>query len=92
MLTLFAALDARPPRERETDAFKTKDHELARTLGLGGQWVCSRASVTDRRLLRSASMTGPTYADHQKVRGVRAALLKAINEKASPALGATGAA
>jgi hypothetical protein len=80
-LALFAELNAVPLRSRSGDAFKAKDRRLARMLGLGGQWLCSGASVTDGRRLRSAGMTGPTYADHQRVRAVREALLQAVAEE-----------
>jgi hypothetical protein len=78
VLTLFAELDATPRRERDSNAFKAKDRELHRLLGLSGQWFCSVASVTDGRPLRSSSMTPPTYLDHQKVRAVREQLLAAV--------------
>jgi hypothetical protein len=93
VLKLFAELDATPRRGRDSDEFKTKDRELHRLLGLGGQWFCSCASVTDGSPLRSAGMTPPTYLDHQKVRGVRQQLLAAIREKTAPvSVEATGAA
>ena len=63
---------------------KAKDRELHRLLGLGGQWFCSCASVTDGSPLRSAGMTPPTYLDHQKVRGVRQQLLAVLKEKTAP--------
>jgi hypothetical protein len=85
-LALFAELNAVPLRNRDDD-FKARDRELARMLGLGGQWLCSVASVTDGRPLRPASMTPSTYADHVKVRVVRERLLAAIGEKTAPIMG-----
>jgi hypothetical protein len=84
VLSLFAELNRTPQRDRESDAFKAEDRRLARMLGLGGPWLCSGASVVEGRPLRSASMTGPTFADHLKVRGVREQLFEAIKEKSAP--------
>jgi hypothetical protein len=91
VLTLFAELNAVPARDRGKDEFKKRDRELARLLGLGGQWLCSVASVTDGRPLRPASMTPSTYADHVKVRVVRERLIAAIGEKTAPAVAGTDA-
>ena len=39
-LALFTRLEAVPMRQRKTQAFKDKDRELARRLGLGDEWLC----------------------------------------------------
>ena len=46
-LALFTRLEAVPMRQRKTQAFKDKDRELARRLGLGGEWLCCIQSVLD---------------------------------------------
>jgi hypothetical protein len=83
VLTLFAQLDAVPLRDRETDAFKAKDRELARLLGLSGPWLCDVASVTDGRPILAAGMTEPTLQGHLRVRAVREQLLQALAEESA---------
>jgi hypothetical protein len=75
-LALFVELEAVPPRRRHTDEFQAKDRELARMLGLGSEWLCSVASVTDRWRPRSPPRR-PAEHDQHRVYAVRRELLEA---------------
>ena len=81
-LALFAELERVPTRDRKSDEFKAKDHQLARLLGLESEWFCSVASVTDpRRPPRRPSMLADH--DHLRVYAVREVLLEAAKKKGS---------
>ena len=71
MLALFMELNAVPKRRRESQSFK--DRELARRLGLGGEWLCDVTSVTDDE--RVSHRTGMHHDSWLKVRAVRFRLL-----------------
>jgi hypothetical protein len=89
-LALFAELEAVPAHLRRTDEFKDKDRELARMLGLGGEWLCSVASVTDRRRPRPPPRR-PAEDDQDRVYRVRLALLEAVADKKAAPVGADAA-
>ena len=79
---MFAELERVPTRDRKSDEFKAKDHQLARLLGLESEWFCSVASVTDpRRPPRRPSMLADH--DHLRVYAVREVLLEAAKKKGS---------
>ena len=73
MLALFMELNAVPKRRRESQSFKDRDRELARRLGLGGEWLCDVTSVTDDE--RVSHRTGMHHDSWLKVRAVRFRLL-----------------
>jgi hypothetical protein len=75
-LALFVELEAVPLRRRHSQEFRERDRALARMLGLGGEWLCSVASVTDRERPRSPP-TRPAEHDAHRVYAVRQALLEA---------------
>jgi hypothetical protein len=72
-VALFKQLDAVPKRQRKSQDFKDRDRELARRLGLGGEWMCDVCSVTDDE--RVSHRTGFHHESWLKVRAVRERLL-----------------
>jgi hypothetical protein len=77
-LALFAKLET---SDRSAPDFKPQDRELARRLGLHGEWFCSVVSVTDRD---DHPCRGPEYLatqDWYKVRDVRNMLLEAARQR-----------
>jgi hypothetical protein len=75
-LRLFAELERTPRRQRDSKAFKAREHELMRLLGLVPEYW-TMCSVLDRS---EGPCHPPGYIrnDHwHKVRGIRVALLEA---------------
>lgn len=71
---MFATLESTPPPRRKTQEFKNRDRELARRLGLGGEWLCSVVSVLDRGPCYR-TVGSPQHEDWLRVRAVRLRLL-----------------
>jgi hypothetical protein len=76
-LRLFTELEHAPLQHRKSDDFKQRDRELARRLGLGGEWLCSVASVTNRKRTSYYREGSPQREDWLRVRAVRNQLLAA---------------
>jgi hypothetical protein len=80
-LRLFVELET---ADRSAPDFKQQDRELARRLGLHGEWFCSVVSVTDRS---DRPCRGPEYQatqDWHRVRAVRDMLLEAARQRGYP--------
>ena len=82
-LALFVELESTPKRRRDSQKFKDRDRELARRLGLGGEWLCDVTSVTDDE--RVSHRTGMHHDSWLKVRAVRLRLLAMAGISEAPA-------
>jgi hypothetical protein len=82
VLQSFIALERTPMCDRRSDAFKDKDRELARRLGLEMEFICDCRSVLDRA--PPFARATPVHDGQHRVHAVRLALLAAIANKAAP--------
>jgi hypothetical protein len=74
-LALFVELNAVPMRRRDTQAFRARDLELHRRLGISIEWKCDVCSVLDPS--RKSYRTGFHHESWLRVRAVRLQLLEA---------------
>jgi hypothetical protein len=81
-LALFVELEQTPRRQRDSQAFKNGDHELARLLGLIPEWWTTN-SVLDRSKRPPWPPHLVAYADWHRCRAVREELLKMARKAAA---------
>jgi hypothetical protein len=89
VVALFAELENTPRRARCSGAFRTKDQELAKRLGLEIEHLCDCRSVLDRDKPPTPTFARPVHEGQWRVYRVRRQLLEAIRsgtEKAAPVL------
>jgi hypothetical protein len=83
-LALFIKLESTPRRDyyelRDDDELTRQDKELARRLGLLGEWFCSICSVLDRRE-EHCNPGSLQEIDFKRVRAVRLDLLAAASAR-----------
>jgi hypothetical protein len=94
VLARFAELESMPARARR-DAFRAKDEELARLLGLEIEHLCDCRSVLDRDQPLPPTFARPVVEGQWRVYRIRQQLLEAIRAgtgKAAPVLGTSAGA